>query len=261
MRYKYLIYIVAVFLIFTSCKDQEPNVTDDGYEASEAPETINQSNIITVEFFSKLNDETLFSSSDYQAIISHITSDKASLAFLFDRSDIYLGQKSPIVDIALESKLKSFFIQNDVDDSVIHGTGMIVRPLVPVYDGIGIPDTLFLAGCTVTAALVQPTVVTLMTCKLSDSFQFPVLVRSLGDGLQTNKIVVGTIKTDVADGFKDYLKYHLKNFRLSFYSSSETNATYEIFYLTPVEFVKRETTEMTVSGLPLYQSKIEYLDN
>jgi len=261
MKLKFFLYIFSVCLFFSACKEPEPPIVEEnGYEAPDAPTTINLTNLVTVEFFSKLTDETLFNSTDYQAVESHILAATSPLAFFFDRSDVSIGSKSPVVEIALGSKLKSFFIQNNITDTQIEGTGMIVKPLVPNFEGCGIPDSLYLAGCTLAAPLSQPTVLTLMTCKLNAYPQFPLLVSQLGDGLKTNKLVFGTIAKDISDSLKNYLKFNLQDFRLAFTSSEDTNTKYSIFYLTPVEFVHRETTEWTISGLPMYQCKIEYLN-
>jgi len=261
---KFLI-LPAIFAgVFISCSDNgndEPPVDSNGYEAPEAPSTVNQANLINIEFYSKLNDETLFSAQYDQAVVSHMTANKTPLAFIFDRSDAIVGQKSPVVDMARQCKLKSFFVQNNLSDNSIEGTGIIVRPLVPVFDGFGIPDTLYLAGCTIAAPLSQPVITTLMTCRLTASFQFPVIVRLLGDGLKTNRIVTGAIKATLVEEMKTYTKYHLKDFRLVFYTSAQGGCTYSIFYLTPVQFVVRETTGTTVGTIPMYQSKIEYLSD
>ena len=260
MKIKYLILLLSIIFGFVCCKTEELPVVEDGYVAPEVTSTVNQNNLITFEFYSHLNEEPLFQSKDYQSVIDHLVSNKTPMAFIFDRSDAILGETSPVVDIAWQSKLKSFFVQNQVENTQVQGTGMIVRSLVTVFDGIGIADSLYLSGCTLAAPLSQPIVLTLMTCKLTENFQFPIMSRSLGDGLKTNKIVIGTIKGSLENDFKTYLKYHLKDFRLSFFTSGKANSSYKLFYLTPVEFINRETTELTIGDVPMYQCKIEYLN-
>ena len=72
---KFLI-LPAIFAgVFISCSDNgndEPPVDSNGYEAPEAPSTVNQANLINIEFYSKLNDETLFSAQYDQAVVSHM---------------------------------------------------------------------------------------------------------------------------------------------------------------------------------------------
>jgi len=250
--------LLCLSLGLLSC--EKPEAADNGYQAPEAPAAVNQNNLINLEFYSRLNEETLFQTTDYQTVISHLSANTAPMAFLFDRSDAVMGQASPVVNIALHSKLKSFFIQNQVGETQIEGTGMIVRPLVPVFNGMAIADSLFLSGCKMTAPLSQPVIVTLMTCKLTHAFQFPVLARALGDGLLTNKVVVGTIRSELEEEMEEYLRYHLKDFRLSFFASPRAGTTFKLFYLTPVGFVSRSTTELTVGQMYMYQCKIEYLN-
>lgn len=257
MKKKYLILFISIVAgIAVSCKDP---VVETGYEAPLPPSEIKQKNLITVEFYSRLNEASLFEDAEYQSVISHITANTAPLAFLFDRSDATPGQTSPVVDIGWKTKMKSFFVQNSISDSYFQGTGIIVRPLVNTFDGVGIPDTLFMGGCTLSAPLGQPVVLTLMTCKLSNEYQFPALARVLGDGLKTNKLLIGTIKNELETELKDYLKFHMKDFRLSFHTATQTDKSYKLFFLTPIVFVNREVTEMTIGSTPMYQCKIEYL--
>jgi hypothetical protein len=259
----YIILSGLLILFLSACKDtNEGNEPENsGYEAPAAPATINQNNIITLEFFSLLTEESLFSDGNYQDVAAHVSANKTPLAFFFDRSDATIGQKAPVTDIALQSKLKSFFVQNNISNTHIEGTGIIVRSLVPVYDGYGIADSLYMAGCTIAAPLTSPVVVTLMTCKLSDKSCFPVLARLLGDGLKTNRIVLGTVKSTQADDFKTYLKYHMKDFRLSVYSSTGSAKPYSLFCLTPLTFVTREISGSSAGSFPFYQYKIEMINN
>ena len=260
MKTKYFIVLLSAIFGLADCKTEEPPVKQDGYEAPAAPTTVNQNNLITVEFYSQMNEETLFKNQDYKAIVNHIEANKTPVAYLFDRSDALLGQTSPVVNMAWQSKLKSFFVQNQSGDAQIQGTGLIVKPLIPVFEGIGVADSLYLAGCTLAVPMDQPVVLTLMTCKLTAGFQFPLMAKSLGDGLKSNKIVVGTIKSELTDDMKIYLKHNLKDFRLSFYSSLQTGKTYKLFFLTPVAFVERGVSELTIGITPMYQCKIEYLN-
>ena len=135
-----------------------------------------------------------------------------------------------------------------------------MRPLVNVFEGIGIPDSLYLSGCTIAAPMSKPLVLSLLTCKLTEKFQFPLLVKTLGDGLPTNKILIGSIKNNLVTELQSHLKNNMNDFRLSFYSSTSTDKTYQLFFLTPVNFVKREVNALIVGKAPMFECKIEYLN-
>lgn len=250
--------LFAVCTALVSCA--EPATEDTGYEAPNPPSAIVEGNLITLEFFSRLDDETLFQTGDYNSIVSHITANIKPAAYLFDRSDATIGQTSPVVNIAWQAKLKSFFVQNGISDTYIQGTGMIVRPLIPVFEGISRADSLFLAGCTMTLPCSQPITAVISTCKITETYQPAMITQVVGDGLKTNKIVIGTIKSTMKDAFKDYLKHHLTDFRLAYQTSEDSGKTYTLFILTPVNFVSRNIQEMTVGGIPMYQCKVEYLN-
>ncbi|MBP8944845.1 MAG: hypothetical protein KBG25_02905 [Paludibacteraceae bacterium] len=260
---KIKIYILVILVLATgSCNSNKTAIEpeDLGYEAPVPPVTVNQSNVFTIEFYSLLNNEPLFKNYDYKSVVDHITGNKIALAYLFDRSDIELGETPSIVDIAWKSKMNSFFIQNNVDEKEIEGTGMIVRPLVNVFEGIAIVDSFYIGGCTLLAPLSQPVSIILMTCKITQNFQFSMIAKYIGELFPTNKVIVGTLKNDMEEEMKTYLKYHLKNFRLSFYSPEKQQNTYKIFFLTPVNFVCREVTRTMIENIPMYECKIEYLN-
>ena len=90
--------------------------------------------------------------------------------------------------------------------------------------------------------------------------QLPALVRILGDGLKTNKVMIGTVKQNIADDMKNYLKYNMKDFRLSFHATNIEGKTHQLFMLSPTNFVAREVISATVGSLPMYQCKIEFLN-
>lgn len=253
---------MLLFLIFVSCNSDETIVDSEdlGYEAPIPPAKVNPNNVFTIEFYSLLNDQSLFQRSDYQSIIDHLSKNKTSLAYLFDRSDVEFGKTSLVVDIAWQSKMNSFFIQNNVDEEKTEGTGMIVKPLVPVFEGIAVVDSFYIGGCALLAPLSQPVSIILSTCKITQNFQFPMIIKYIGELFATNKVIVGTLKNDMEEELKTYLKYHLKNFRLSFYNPENQQNTYKIFFLTPVNFVCRNVTKTMIDNIPTYECKIEYLN-
>lgn len=257
-KLKILMMVILTAGVTFSCKD--PVITDEGYEAPAPPAEVIERNLFTVEFYSRLNESTLFNENDVDVVVNRITSITAPLAYLFDRSDAFIGQTSPVVDIGWRTKTKSFFVQNTLSETFVQGTGMIVRPIINVFDGAAIPDTLFIGGCTLMAPLGNPVVVTLITCKLDDKMQLPALVRILGDGLKTNKVMIGTVKQNIADDMKNYLKYNMKDFRLSFHATNIEGKTHQLFMLSPTNFVAREVISATVGSLPMYQCKIEFLN-
>lgn len=259
LQIKYIALLLVGITCFTiSCKD--PVEADEGYEAPAPPTEVNSRNVMTIEYFTRLNDETLFQGNETDLVVNRINSITTPLAYLFDRSDAQIGQTSPVVEIGWRTKTKSFFVQNTLSETFVQGTGMIVRPIINNFEGAAIPDTLFVGGCTLMAPLGNPVVVALITCKLDDKMQFPALVKILGDGLKTNKIVIGTVKQNISDEMKKHLKYNLKDFRLSFHATNTAGKTREIFVLTPVNFVAREVVSNNVGNLPMYQCKIEYLN-
>jgi len=247
---------ILILLLLVACKDPVPEA---GYVAPDPPVAINDRNLIALELYSKLSDETLFAAAGYQPVVDHISSNTSTLVYLFDRSDAVIGQTSPVVDIAWKSKTKSFFVQNHLSANTLEGTGMIVRPIINVFDGMAAPDTLFAGGCTLVAPLGQPVTITLMTCRLNHKNQFQPLYRFLGDGMKTNKLLVGTIRKDLAAELSNYLKHTMKEFRLAFFTVESSSATYQLFFLTPLNFVFREAKATTIGSIPMYECKLEYL--
>ena len=263
MKIKYLIIAFCIPLL-TACGDNgsqpEPPPIDEGYVAPEPPAAINDYNLFTVEFYSKLNNESLFGESSYDEVINHIDSEKKTLYFLFDMVEAIPGKPSPIVDIAWKTKSVPFFAQNNAGTGTIKGTGIITRQLVNIYPGIYASNSLFVAGCNVSVPLYQTNRLSLMTCKIEGESQFGLLVERKIAGAEPNQIVIGTIAAGLENDFKEYLKYNLTNFRIAITSSVQSGKTHKLFILSPVKFVMRETKETSVGNIPVYQCKIEYLE-
>lgn len=249
-------WMIVPVVLLVSCKEPVP---DSGFVAPEPPTEINDRNLISLEFYSRLNGETLFGTDGYQPVVDHINSSTSALAYFFDRSDALIGQKSSVVDIALKTKTKTFFVQNNLSSAYVEGTGILVRPIINAFEGFAAPDTLFAGGCTLVAPLGQPVTVTLMTCRITEKLQFQPLVHNLGDGLKTNRVLTGTIHTSLTEEFSRHLKYKLKDFRLSYYKPAEAGSDYLLFFLTPLNFVFRGAVASTVGTVPLYECKIEHL--
>jgi len=256
----YSILFLSTVFVMNACDDKPEIPGDDTYEAPEPPAAINNYNLFTMEFYSRLTEEPLFGTVSYDAVVSRLSSNQTNLAYLFDRSDITIGQTSAVVDIAWKSKKNAFFVQNNTADNVIEGTGMIVRQLVPVFPGTFNSDSLFIAGCALSAPLYTTTPVTLLTCKLKEDYQIKILSGYFSQSTSSNKVVVGTMLSGMEDTLRDYLKHHLKNFRIAVLSSTQTGKAYKIFILSPVNFVCRGFQELTVGEFPMYQIKIEYLN-
>jgi hypothetical protein len=257
MNNQYFIkWMIVPVVMLASCKDP---VAESGFVAPEPPVEINDRNLISLEFYSRLNDETLFGPDGYQPVVERINTNTSALAYFFDRSDALIGQKSSTVDIARKTKTKTFFVQNNLSTAYVEGTGIVVRPIINAFEGFVAPDTLFAGGCTLVAPLGQPVTVTLMTCRITEKQQFQALVRNLGDVLKTNRVLTGTIRNSLTEEFGRYLKYNLKDFRLSFFKPVEANPEYQLFFLTPLNFVFRGAVASTVGTVPLYECKIEYL--
>ena len=192
-KMKNILLIITGLLLLESmgsCKKIEPEL---GYIAPNAPSTINQVNVFTVEFYSRLNNDKLFETANYEGIISHIMANKIPIVYFFDRIDHTIGQTSAINQIGWESKTNSFFVQNTQNKLNIEGTGMIVRPIINNISGSAFPDSLYFSGCTMVAPCAQPVVVSMLTCRLNQEYQFSLLSRALGKNLDSNKIFIGTI--------------------------------------------------------------------
>lgn len=256
----YSILFLSAFFVLNACDDKPEIPGDDTYEAPEPPAAINNYNLFTLEFYSHLTDETLFGTASYDAVVSRLSANQTNLAYLFDRSDISLGQTSAVVDIAWKSKKNAFFVQNNTSDNVIEGTGMIVRQLVPVFPGSYNSDSLFIAGCSLSAPLYTTTPVTLLSCKLTENYQIKILSDYFSQSTSSNKVIVGTMLSGMEDDLRDYLKHHLKDFRIAVLSSTQSGKSYKIFVLSQVKLVCREFQEMAVGEFPMYQIKIEYLN-
>ena len=261
MKIKYwIIAFCAPLLIACGGENGRPPNGDDGYTAPDPPAKINEYNLFTVEFYSRLTNESLSDGMAYDAIIDHINSEKKTLFFFFDRLDATPGQPLPLVNMAWKTGSVPFFAQHHVGAGAIEGTGIITRQLVNTYPGIYAANRLFIAGCNVAVPLYQTNRLSLMTCRINEKAQFGWLAEREIKEAETNQIVIGTIAADLENDFKEHLKYALKDFRIAIHSSAQPGKNYKLFILSPVNFVTREVKETAVGNTPVYQCKIEYLE-
>lgn len=228
------------------------------YEPFDPPVEVNTNNVFKICVFSTLSDEALFSSRDQTVVSDFINaaSGVKPLIYLLERSDFEIGKPLPHVNVACKSKSFAFFAQQAATADAVKGTGLITRYTVNNYDGVD-KDGFWMSGCLLTAPLAKTTEAVAYTTRIENFDQVKTMVAERGSVLQYNGVVVGSIQSTIKTEVATYLKTNFKNYRLAFAQSADT--TYDLFVLTPVDYVCRQIEAQEKVNLPYYTVSIEKL--
>ncbi len=259
---KYWLLCLAAFAVACGGSDDgsgdEPGPGGGDYVPYDPPATIDPGNVFKVCVFSTLSDEKLFEGRDQSVVSDFINaySGQKPLVYMLERSDSKTGSTLPHVNIAFKSKCYAFFAQHTATADEVKGTGIVTKYVISDYDGL-IGNGLRISGCLVPAPLSPATQVYLYTTRLENLDQAKELVAKRGSALQYNGIVVGSIRNTIAEETVTYLKKNFKNYRIAFARSTATD--YDLFVLTPVDFVCREIEPAEKVNYPYYTVSIEKL--
>lgn len=266
MNRRCYISFLLLLLIASGCHKTDPVVPvdpggDTEYKAPDPPATVNKYNLFSLEFFTKMNSEALFSDTlQTSEMASHIgnAAKVSPLMYFFDRSDVTLGEVPPHLQVAGKVSRFSHFCQNDVSSSIVHGTGIISNIYFSSCSGFAADDGTFVSGCTVSAPLYTATTIVFMTCRIESMNIVKALISRDSTLLQTNGIVLGCVKSGMKDELPSYLSKHFTNFRLMV---RDDGTDYSLFVLSPVWYACRNVEKKSLTTLPYYEISIEKLDS
>jgi hypothetical protein len=265
---KYLLTVVVCMSLLVSCgkngggeEPTPPTPPSDGYEAPDPPTQVNAYNMFTIDFWSRLDDGPLLKEgSSYADITTHVKSETTTQVFMLDRLDMTLGKPSPLVDIAVKTRYVPFFAPTGVTKYRSEGTGIIVQKPIYIFPGKIFADGLIISGCNVTLPLYRSREISVVTCKITAATEFEAVAKGAIDNINSPRVVVGTITTELEDDFREFLKYNTTDFRISVTEADTGAKAYKLFVLTPVYVVVRDVRQTSTGEIPLYRLKLEYLD-
>lgn len=221
----------------------------------EPPETVTDAHVFIVDMFSTLEDEKFFVGRDVSVAAEYIRSQspKLSLMYFFDRADFTVGQSHPMTDIAYSLGVNQLFAQcGPTSDGTIPGTGIITRYPLSDYDGIAC-DGAYMCGCKVPVPVTGTPQVYLSTARICSLSQAETIFALRKLHLISDTIIVGTVSNQIKDKVLEY--FESMSLRTVCMESDQTE--YDIFVVTPAEYVCRGFEAGKTVNLPYYRVSIE----
>ncbi|HEX3006128.1 MAG TPA: hypothetical protein VHO90_00775 [Bacteroidales bacterium] len=252
MKYIYGLFLGVVLLFCSSCgkdSNDEPGL----------PEW-NKEHTATIQFYSRLNQESLFTGLDYSEVTTRIKSSVQQIAVL-DRADVVYsetGITNPTVSIASQCSRVPLFVADSYNESQINGTGVLIKHTLTESKSINIAPG---AGMLTVATQVNTSIPLLFsTLSINNESQIETGLAAITSNVTTHgAVLVGTIDKSLADKLAS--RFPSKSFRFVTIESSEPNTGRLIFVLTSLKWVMRESSEIILNntGLSCIDIKIEAL--
>jgi len=256
--FKYAVTLLIGVAAVACCDKGSSSEVDHGYVPYEPPVTINPANLFNLCIFTELTNQSLFITHTQSAISSFINgySGQKPLVYFIERSDFMSGQPIAHLSVALDTKCYSFFAPQSDTAADVRGTAILTRYTVSDFDGI-LCDSLRMSGCRFSAPLSETTNITVYTARIDDLSQIKALVARRGAVLQVDGMVVGSMNATIKEDAKEFLRKKFSYYRLVFAESK--GMPYDMFVLTPVNFVCRTITDGQTVSIPYYVISIEQL--
>lgn len=222
----------------------------------EPPDQMNESNVFIVDFFTALDGEGDFFARRDVSVASQYVKDlsgKRPVAVMFDRTDFTVGKSSPMTAISYATGWWPFFAQcSSLEDGVVKGTGIVTPYTVSDYDGCAV-DGAYMSGCLIPVPLNTATKVYVSTAGMTDAGKMASICSRKLSALSDNVVVIGTVACAEADALAKYASS--VGLRIALLGSEGT--AYDLFVLTPAEYVCRSMEQNRRVNLPYYRISIE----
>jgi hypothetical protein len=252
MKYTYGLFLGVVLLFCSSCgkdNNDEPGL----------PEW-NKEHTATIQFYSRLNQESLFTGLDYGEVITRIKSSVQQIAVL-DRADVVYtetGITNPTVSIASQCSRIPLFAAGSYSEKQVNGTGVLIKHTVTESKSINVaPGASML---TVSSHVNTSIPILFSTLSIDNENQIETGMEAITSNVITHgAVVIGTIEKSLTEKLASL--FPSKTFRFVTIDSSQPSTGRVIFVLTSLKWVVRESSEIILNntGLSCIDIKIEAL--
>ena len=253
-------------LLVTSCDETSfgGNHTEGGVDEGGSsvenlvpPETIKESNVFVVDFFSTLEDDgSFFTMRSTDSAVQHISSasGKRPLVYMFDRSDFEVGKNNPMTDIAYKTGTWQFFAQKENTKlSKTAGTGMVTHYSISDFDGIA-SNGAYMSGCMLPAPLSTPVQIVFYTARITSTEQLRTIHSLRSNKLLGDAVVIATVGNDIKVEAMAFVKDNMA-LRADCFGSTDTSL--DVLVIVPASYVCRSIQQLKTANLPYYRVSIE----
>ncbi len=213
--------------------------------SSELPEW-NKNNAVTILFLSKLNNETLFSGTEYSAVASAVRKTANSVTVLHRADVVYNGNKiqNPTISIASEIRRTGLFSRIRYSGEKVEGTGILIGQTITEMGNTTLSDESACFSVPITANGSVP--MTFSFVSFENESQLNAGLAAVKEKLTDETVWVGVINKALQEKLKS--EFSGGDYRLEIVESNETRETQLVFVLTTLNWLVREHTKTSVGS-------------
>lgn len=255
MKKNDILILLAISLwAFVSCgKDDDPS--------SDLPEW-KKNNTVTIQFYSKLNNQMLFGTADYAAVTSRIKANQNQVAVLHRVDAVYnlTEIQNPMVAIAAETVKIPLFAWSRFSETKAEGSGILIGHTIAEMKNTPISDgcSYFTVPVTMVTASGSINMIFASICFENES-HLAAGATMVKEKLDDKTVLVGVagkaLQNKLKSGFSE------ESYRIETIESNDGKADQIIFVITSQKWVVREHTKTAVGadGISCFDLKIEKL--
>jgi hypothetical protein len=255
MKKNDILILLAISLwAFVSCgKDDDPS--------PDLPEW-KKNNTVTIQFYSKLNNQTLFGTADYSSVTNRIRSNQNHVAVLHRVDAVYSSAEiqNPMVAIGAETVKIPFFAWNRFSATKAEGSGILIGHTVAEMKNTLISDgcSYFTVPVTTVTASGSINMVFASVCFENES-QLAAGATMVKEKLDDKTVLVGVAGKALQNKLKS--EFPEGTYRVEIIESKDGKASQIIFVITSHKWIVREHEEVAVGpdGISCVDLKIEKL--
>jgi len=246
-----LILLSISFWIFISCGKGENTSTD-------LPEWGTNTSVL-IQVYSRFNDQKLFNTNDYSAVISQIRNNKNSVVLLqrVDAAISSTGIKNPLVTIASEAVRIPLFAWTRYAGAQIEGSGILVGQTITEMKNIAISDSC----CYVSVPLTVNGSISMNFASITfkNETQLITGVATIKESLDDKTMILGFAAKTLQNKLE--AEFSGEAYCFETMESSRENATQFLFLLANPKWKLDEYKETTVGtdGIFCFDLKLEKL--
>lgn len=259
-----MLHVVLALAILHGCKDSHAPDNGGGqppFVLPPVPESVRESNVFSVEFFSDLSGSgDFFADHAYGYLSSHILSiqGKRPLVHMIDRASYIYGESSAVVRTAMICGGFPYFAQSGPSTSGrMYGTAMITTQHLFDFDGYVDPDAgIYMSGPVFQIPMTTLETVTVYSSVLGSTAQVKAMVEAKRYALAGEAIIIGLVPMDLADEIKAYVESRQIGMRFDY---AESDCSHTVFAMMQPAYVCRGFTLGQIANLKYHLIRIERL--
>ncbi len=247
----YLLLLITMIVFLPSC-------SDDKEDKTELPPW-NKANTISVYFLSKMDGNSLFSSTSEYSTVKNYLGGKSYKMALLDCCNLidYANDKNPTVSLAYDLDKVPSFALNTFNDNKPAGTGILLDQLLSVQKELKLDDECYLKTIDI-QVLSSSKDTKFATVKLSKDSHIDKFSSEVANLLKERTFLIGSIKRELYNKLENNLKYNSAGYRLEKSTSSDGN--FDVFTLVTKDWISRDISTEKTGNIQSFRVQLEFIN-